>query len=61
MEWGSTESNAICFCVGALIGLIMVIIKHILYKNGLQKREGIGAESVIGIILGLIMAFKGDD
>ena len=49
------------FAGGALLGLIYSIIKHILYKNGLQKREGIGAESVIGIILGLIMAFKGDD
>lgn len=48
------------FIGGCIIGLIYSIIKIILYKNGLERREGIGAEGIIGIALGLIMAFKGD-
>lgn len=51
----------IYFILGGIVGLIYSLIKLYLQKKGLKKREGLGAECVIGIILGLIMAFKGDD
>jgi len=60
MEWGSPEANTLGFCIGAFIGLIIAIIKIFLYKNGYKKDGGIGTESIIAIILGIIFAF-GDD
>ena len=60
MEWGSTEMNTLCFTIGALIGLIITLIKLFLYKHGYKKDSVVGCESIIAIIFGIIFAF-GDD
>lgn len=48
------------FAIGAFLGLLFTLFKLFLYKHGYKKDSGVGCDSIIAIVLGIIFAF-GDD